>query len=140
MSYASASPLYGTWVLPIETDTLSDTTVEDITHTLIGRTSKDRPFTKIGDRIMIGMKPARSLQICSDTTSKDYAAAAKATLTGRNERTENSQPFPPHIFDISASSYFHAVREKTDQSIILMYKVLTEAANLAQENPKSSAC
>ena len=78
---------------------------------LTARITKNKPFTRIESRCMIAVRPTRGLPLYSDQTSKIYA-----------EKSKSLSPIEgAHVFDISSSAYHHAIRAKTNQSIMLLY-------------------
>jgi myosin heavy subunit len=98
----------------VEADEILSKDPKFIAQQLYSRLSKDKPFTKIGNRLMVSVRPARGLSLFSDSSSKEYAQNAKQV-------SKPNQPFaPPHVFNVSASAYMHALRAKMDQSIVLM--------------------
>jgi chitin synthase len=95
----------------IEVDELYSNDARIIADQLAKRAAKEKLFTRLGNRCIVSVKPSRGLAIFSDSYSKDYALKA---------RELNEQPLPPHVFTISTSAYFHALRAQIDQSIVLL--------------------
>jgi myosin heavy subunit len=90
-----------------------------VAQQLHSRVLKDKPFTRIGNRLIVSVRPSRGLSLFSDDSSKEYAQQAKE-VTKSNQTQSTTQPLP-HVFNISASAYLHALRGKMDQSIVLLY-------------------
>jgi myosin heavy subunit len=89
----------------------------EISQQLHARLCKENPFTQIGSRLMVSVRPLRGLPLYSDQSSKEYAQNAKQVING----TQNtSQSLPPHVFNVSAAAYLHALVGKMDQSIVLL--------------------
>ncbi|KAJ3089172.1 hypothetical protein HK102_007026 [Quaeritorhiza haematococci] len=113
-------------------------TDDELVQILHARCSIDMPFTKVGDKAIVFVNPNKQLAKFSDSTSKDYAAHAKelpvvllsedaeaakdpnkvSVVTGVGP-VQKKQAVPPHVFELAASAYFHMVREREDQSIIM---------------------
>jgi myosin heavy subunit len=88
-----------------------------VAQQLHSRVLKDKPFTRIGNRLIVSVRPSRGLSLFSDDSSKEYAQQAKEVA--KSNQTQSPQPLP-HVFNISASAYLHALRGKMDQSIVLL--------------------
>jgi myosin heavy subunit len=88
-----------------------------IAQQLQSRVMKDKPYTKIGNRCIVAVRPTKYLSINTDKASKEYAQNAKKV----SNQISTAQAQPPHVFGISTSAFFHAVRGKLDQSIVLLY-------------------
>ena len=94
----------------MDADTLTVRDPSAIAQELAAKIAKDRPFTRIENRCMISVRPMRGLPLYSDTQSKVYAEKSNASSSNDGA----------HVFDISASAYYHAIRGKANQSIILL--------------------
>ncbi|KAI8924380.1 chitin synthase-domain-containing protein [Entophlyctis helioformis] len=86
---------------------------------LLLRLAKEEPYTRVGHRSLVAVRPPRALAKCSDAASKDYAETAKALPTTTNPNAKATVQ-PPHVFGVAASAYTHMARQKLDQAIVLI--------------------
>ncbi|KAJ3417367.1 hypothetical protein HDV05_004832 [Chytridiales sp. JEL 0842] len=100
--------------LPPKTQPL---TVEDIVSNLRARMANNLPYTRIGGRVLVALNPAKPALLPSDAQSKAHAAHARST----NPAKAQSSELPgAHLFDLSASAYYHMARGQEDQAILLV--------------------
>ncbi len=82
----------------------------------ITATLHNQIYTRMGN-VMVFVNPAQPVAKFADSTSKEYAEAAKALNPIHNQGPQET--LPPHLFDTVASAYSHMLRVSQDQSIVL---------------------
>lgn len=92
---------------------LSSPTEDSITATLRVRFDNDTIYTRINDAILVALNPYKDT--LQSHTSPEYVAEYKEIVT------ENLEPLPPHIYQITNQAYLHMRRTGIDQSILLRY-------------------
>lgn len=76
------------------------------------RWSRDQVYTRIGADVLVAVNPVKAVASSTDDTCKQYANSAKDTNLDK-------AALPPHVFEMAASAYYHMLRTKTDQSLVL---------------------
>ncbi|KAI9026449.1 chitin synthase-domain-containing protein [Phycomyces nitens] len=84
---------------------------ETITGTLKLRFRGDLVYTRINDSVLIALNPYKDLQQSQD--SLQYVAEYKDTTS------DNLEPLPPHVFQLTNQAYLHMRRTGIDQSVII---------------------
>ncbi|KAJ8322906.1 hypothetical protein O5D80_008429 [Batrachochytrium dendrobatidis] len=103
-----------------DTQPIQTLTTADVAICLSQRLSKDLMYTRIGNRALVAVRPARSLASNTDAASKEYADVYKTTLAPSAHPHSKITSQAPHVFGIAASAYQHMLRSSVDQAIVLL--------------------
>ncbi|KAI8800774.1 chitin synthase-domain-containing protein [Cladochytrium replicatum] len=106
--------------VPANASTVIPPSTEDVTQNFVARHAKDENYTAIGDRVLVSVNLGITHERFSDNASKAAATHTKATSNGVLGESGAKAQKPPHVFEIVGSAYAHMIRQKEDQSILLL--------------------
>ncbi|KII91880.1 glycosyltransferase family 2 protein [Plicaturopsis crispa FD-325 SS-3] len=91
--------------------TLSPVSDDIIVSCLRERFMTDNVYTNIGSSALVAVNPHKYIPASSDQVLQKYAAEYRDT-------SDDKEPLPPHIFQITNNAYYHMRRTTQDQSLL----------------------
>ncbi len=102
----------------IQMDSIPDDSQGPLSEDQIVSALQHQIYTRMGSRSIVFSNPAQPIAKFSDSTSKEYAEAARS-LNAIQNGSGQSDSLAPHLFDTISAAYFHMLRVSQDQSIVL---------------------
>ncbi|KAI8929268.1 P-loop containing nucleoside triphosphate hydrolase protein, partial [Entophlyctis helioformis] len=92
---------------------------QDIAQLLRVRWTRHQPFTRLGSRALLALRPSTSPAATATSAPSSLASKTAALATRANPEYGTAGTHEPHLFDMAASAYLHMRSESLDQAVLL---------------------